>query len=125
MREIDQKEKIKEENNKKAAEFARRLADREFKDCDVTIDYCLLSKIREEARKMSENGEAYKKAELISQEIIDFCISKGLTILEFRMLRTVLPSAIERKIDDFTKNQILTQVIGGGERSGRTENKDQ
>ena len=37
---------------------------------------------------MSENGEAYKKAELISQEIIDFCISKGLTILEFRMLRT-------------------------------------
>ncbi len=57
---------------------------------------------------MSENGEAYKKAELISQEIIDFCISKGLTILEFRMLRTALPLAIEKKIDDFTKNQKLT-----------------
>lgn len=105
---MDQNEKIKEENNKKAAEFDRRLEYREFKDCDVAIDYCLLSKIREEARVMSENGKAYEKAELISQEIINYCINKGLTILEFRMLRTALPLAIEKKIDDFTKNQKLT-----------------
>ena len=57
---------------------------------------------------MSEQGEAYKRAELLSKEIIDHCIGKGITVLEFRMLKTALPLAIERKIDDFTKNQKLT-----------------
>lgn len=57
---------------------------------------------------MSEQGEAYKRAELLSKEIIEHCIGKGITVLEFRMLKTALPLAIERKIDDFTKNQKLT-----------------
>lgn len=57
---------------------------------------------------MSEQGEAYKKAELLSKEIIEYCMGKGITVLEFRMLKTALPLAIERKIDDFTKNQKLT-----------------
>lgn len=57
---------------------------------------------------MSEQGETYKRAELLSEEIIEHCIGKGITVLEFRMLKTALPLAIERKIDDFTKNQKLT-----------------
>lgn len=41
---MDQKKKIKEENNKKAAEFVRRLEDGNFPECNIELNYCSSSK---------------------------------------------------------------------------------
>ena len=41
---MDQNEAVKKKNNKKAAEYLRRLVDGNFPQCNIAIDYCSSSK---------------------------------------------------------------------------------
>ena len=43
---------------------------------------------------------AYKKAEQLSDDVIQMLAQKNVTILEMQKLKTVLPQAIERKINE-------------------------
>lgn len=61
-------------------------------------------------RKIGENMELYKKAERLSNEIIQMCEDKGITLRELQMLKNALPIAIDKKVDEYLRKQKLTQI---------------
>ncbi len=54
-----------------------------------------------------EQKEKYKNAERISNKIIKMCEDEGITLRELEMLKTALPIAIDRKVDEYLNNQKL------------------
>lgn len=52
--------------------------------------------------------EKYKNAERLSNKIIKMCEGEGITLRELEMLKTALPIAIDRKIDEYLNNQKLS-----------------
>lgn len=51
--------------------------------------------------------EKYKNAERLSNKIIEMCVEEGITLRELEMLKTALPIAVDRKIDECLNNQKL------------------
>lgn len=51
--------------------------------------------------------EKYKNAERLSKKIIEMCAEEGITLRELEMLKTALPIAVDRKINECLDNQKL------------------
>lgn len=51
--------------------------------------------------------EKYKNVERLSKKIIEMCVEEGITLRELEMLKTTLPIAVDRKIDEYLNNQKL------------------
>ena len=60
---------------------------------------------------MNDKSKAYKMAEQITAEIVDICIKKELSMLEFQLLRTTLPIAINEVIERCMQETKIYQSI--------------
>lgn len=52
--------------------------------------------------------ESYKKAEHLAKEIIEMCTKKGITLKELQMLKTALPIAIDKKVEECLSRERLS-----------------